>query len=176
MDITVILQKIKELEVLATEIFSDVSDANWKKNLIPAKWSMADQQGHLLLSAYQVTGVYKQPDTFFEPFGSPPILKRSYEDLFKLYQQRLADGQKATPDSIANPEDLLNSSDGLDAWKAVCQKLINRLNENWTEERLDKFVVPHPALGLITTRELLFFQIFHSNHHLEQIAQLKKLC
>ncbi len=176
MNLQNIQKRLAELETTAKQILIDISEENWKKEIIPGKWSMAEQLGHMLLSAYLITGVYKQPDEFFEKFGPVPPGEKSFDSLYENYLKKLAEGQRATPNSIARSEELLPLKDGLQAWLMVCEKLNKRIDEHWNEKRLDQFMVPHPALDLITTRELLFFQIFHSNHHFEQIKALKKLC
>ena len=37
--------------------------------------------------------------------------------------------------------------------------------ENWKESDLDKYVLPHPLLGKISLREMLYFTDFHILHH-----------
>jgi hypothetical protein len=36
----------------------------------------------------------------------------------------------------------------------------------WSEKNLDAYLLPHPLLGKITVREMLFFTTFHTDHHL----------
>ena len=37
------------------------------------------------------------------------------------------------------------------------------------EEDLDRYLAPHPLLGKITLRELAYFTIYHTHHHLQII-------
>jgi hypothetical protein len=36
----------------------------------------------------------------------------------------------------------------------------------WTEEDLDAYAITHPLLGAVTGREMLFFCLYHDQHHL----------
>ena len=44
------------------------------------------------------------------------------------------------------------------------QQLLKKV-ENWKESDLDKYVLPHPLLGKISLREMLYFTDFHILHH-----------
>jgi hypothetical protein len=39
----------------------------------------------------------------------------------------------------------------------------------YQEEALDRLVMPHPFLGLLTIREMMYLMIFHAPHHLAQV-------
>ena len=41
--------------------------------------------------------------------------------------------------------------------------------EKISEEDLDYYVLPHPLLGKLTLREMLYFTIYHVKHHEKQI-------
>ncbi|NBX80802.1 MAG: DinB family protein, partial [Flavobacteriales bacterium] len=43
--------------------------------------------------------------------------------------------------------------------------------DNFTEDDLDKYVLPHPLLGKLTLREMLCFTIYHVKHHVEIIKR-----
>jgi hypothetical protein len=42
--------------------------------------------------------------------------------------------------------------------------------EGWSERALDRFRLPHPALGQLTVREMLHFTLYHNLHHVENVA------
>jgi hypothetical protein len=46
------------------------------------------------------------------------------------------------------------------------QRLISKI-EKQSEIHLDKYILPHPLLGKLTLREMLYFTIHHNEHHLE---------
>ena len=45
-------------------------------------------------------------------------------------------------------------------------KMIARLS-SWSESKLDTYLLPHPLLGKLTLREMLFFSVYHIEHHLK---------
>ena len=44
--------------------------------------------------------------------------------------------------------------------------------EKCSEKKLDICRVPHPILGKISLRELAYFTIFHTQHHIESIQKM----
>jgi len=50
------------------------------------------------------------------------------------------------------------------------KKLIKQIN-NWSEEKLDKCLIPHPLLGKLILREMLFFTNWHTQHHLNTLKE-----
>ena len=49
-------------------------------------------------------------------------------------------------------------------------KLIKRVQQ-YDENALDHYILPHPLLGKLTMREMLFFTIHHNFHHLHLIRK-----
>ena len=54
------------------------------------------------------------------------------------------------------------------AYSEKLERLINRLSEN----ELDKYILPHPLLGKLTLREMMFFTIYHTQHHSTSLKEL----
>ncbi|VAW31181.1 hypothetical protein MNBD_CHLOROFLEXI01-2412 [hydrothermal vent metagenome] len=42
----------------------------------------------------------------------------------------------------------------------------------WPEKALDSYVLPHPLLGKMTVREILFFTLYHNLHHVNDVQRL----
>ena len=40
----------------------------------------------------------------------------------------------------------------------------------WRDADLDRYVLPHPLLGKLTLREMLFFTLYHNYHHVHSLA------
>ena len=47
------------------------------------------------------------------------------------------------------------------------ERLVLNIN-NYSEQQLDTFILPHPLLGKVTLREMMYFTIYHAEHHLKQ--------
>src|SRR4029078_11685614 len=42
---------------------------------------------------------------------------------------------------------------------------VGRALGKWSERALDRWRVPHPAMGPLTVREMAFFTLYHNTHH-----------
>ena len=50
-----------------------------------------------------------------------------------------------------------------------------KLVSKWSEGDLDLYVIPHPLIGGLTFREILYFTIYHVQHHKKQIDEIEKI-
>ncbi|WP_299456324.1 DinB family protein [uncultured Microscilla sp.] len=134
------------------------------------QWSVAENLQHLILSSTPVATSLAVPSMVLWVFGLPkPRQSRSYIQLVNDYQQALANGFEAPKEYV--PYVGKDRSGLLSTLKRMEEKLVRRLNKWWKEEELDKYMLPHPSLGKITMRELLFFTIYHAEHHLKVIEK-----
>ena len=130
---------------------------------LPGKWSAAQQVEHLVKSVRPVTMAFALPK-FMLPilFGRANRPSRSQDELIDRYKSRLASGGKASRAFIPGvPDDLHAVYDRLDR---IVQKLIAR-TARFSEAELDLFILPHPLLGKLTFREMLYFTAYHAHHH-----------
>lgn len=131
------------------------------------KWSVAENLQHLILSGKPVARGLKLPKLVFMAFGTEDGGSRSYEQLVQAYQALLEQGARATGSFIPDPIDKLPSREQqLLEWRRTGDSFQQNL-EKWSEEDLDKYRMPHPLLGKLTVREMLFFTIHHTLHHLK---------
>jgi hypothetical protein len=42
--------------------------------------------------------------------------------------------------------------------------------DRFSETQLDQLILPHPLLGKLTLREMLYFTIYHVQHHQKQLT------
>lgn len=157
----------QEINQLVADAAMAVSPEEWFTPLGENKWSPAGQVEHLFLSANPVSSALKMPQEMLElQFGWFQGTPRSYNSLKYLYKEMLKKTDLSNnpfgPSGNKSREDLLRS------WQMVKEKIPNRL-ENWTEEDLDRYCIPHPIMGPFSVREMLYFTIFHTEHHLLQL-------
>lgn len=132
------------------------------------KWSAAQQLKHIVLCInpiVQVLGMSKT--TIKQNFGTTKNQGRTYDKMLTEYLEKLNQGGKSpskyVPKLVSENEksELLNT----------LQKLIDKLNqelEAFTETELDTLCIPHPLLGSISLREMLYNTIYHVEHHQKQ--------
>jgi len=134
---------------------------------MPGKWTPIQQLSHIEKSVSPVKLAFSVPKFLLSLlFGKTNRPSRSYDELVARYKEKLAAGGKSTTRFLPAP-----SCDRKDLHavlerhvKVLCDKI-----ERFTEDELDKFILPHPLLGKLTLREMIYFTIYHVEHHHSQI-------
>ena len=138
------------------------------------KWSIGGNVDHLVMSSFQIVSMTARPKSLFEQFGKATKPSRSYEELVATYKEVLSTGRKAPKDYSPSPESPKSREELLQSIEMLQSKLAKRLLEHWTEEELDTYRLPHPAMGMMTMREILAFTVLHNYHHLEAMERIAK--
>jgi hypothetical protein len=141
------------------------------------KWSPAQQVKHLITSTNMACLVFKLPRFMVRMIaGKPNRNSRTYDELVAKYKLKLEQGGKASKKYIPKPiaasygkEKLLNN------FTKSMNKFALTLSRKWDESSLDKYIAPHPLLGKITLRELCYFTIYHTPHHLHNIKVMTEI-
>lgn len=141
-------------------------------------WSASGYLQHLILSVKPFAKALKlPPDQIEKLFGQPDHPSRSYAEVVKIYKARLGEGIRAedftpvTPITYRFPEGTEDRQRYLvETWNDSNNRLLEALGQ-WSEEDLDTHQIPHPAIGLITVREMLFFTVYHNTLHWHDIEE-----
>ena len=141
----------------------------WAYRPAADRWTFAEHAEHLWLAGLSIASVLKQEASFFQKI--PPLSReaKSFDTLKLEYFERIRSGMKAFSKQIPPNDFNKTAAEFQQQWKALLDKTADRLLTFWTVERLLKETVPHPALGIISVRELLFFQEFHIDHHISTL-------
>jgi hypothetical protein len=169
---------IRTLEQQVTQQIQQATDAQFFA-APEAGWSAADYLRHLLLSIKPVSKGLGLPRARMQSmFGLPERPSHTYENLAAQYQSRLATGiraedyEKVMPTSYRVPEEVTDLKAYLtEQWVAANQQFLEVV-ATWSEAELDSHQLPHPALGQVTAREMLFFTLAHNRLHAGDIARL----
>lgn len=175
MSLDSLLQGLQDTERDVASFFCSLSDSEFVRSLNQA-WSPAQHLDHLNTAVSAVArGFAMSPLLLRLRFGSSKRDSRSYEQLRSDYQSRLSAGGRATgrfvPVSMTNstshdaPERRKNL---LERWTRVNGRLRKGLGV-WSEQDLERVQMPHPLLGKITARELVYFTIYHGRHHVAAV-------
>jgi len=129
------------------------------------KWTAGQQLDHIYRSVKPLKMALGLPK--FVPrllFGKANRPSKDYDNLVKKYVTKLESNYKVSkqflPRSIAFEEQKLLKNKLLQTIKTLC----NYLNK-YTESELDHYILPHPLLGKLTLREMLYFTMYHVEHH-----------
>jgi hypothetical protein len=129
------------------------------------KWSVGQHLDHLNKSLSPVNLALSLPGLLLTLlFGRPNRKSRTYSELVERYHQKLAAGGKASGRFIP-PKVTWNQKETLVSKFKAETEAMNRLMYSWTEQQLDNYLLPHPLLGKLTIREMLFFSVYHIQHH-----------
>ncbi len=135
------------------------------------KWTAAQQLEHIVLCIKPLVQVFNMDKAgIAQTFGQTDKSGRSYEALLSDYLIKLNEGGKA-PERFVPPTTHANSKEAL---SENLTKLVNDLCskiETFSESELDTLLIPHPLLGPITLREMLYNAIYHVRHHQAQAEE-----
>jgi hypothetical protein len=155
-----------------SETCSNINDAGLFAR--PAnKWSVAENIQHLIISTKTTTLAWKLPKFLVKWIGGTPNRKSStFEELKDKYYKKLSEGAQASGRFIPNPIEIKYGKQKLlQNWNTATEKYIFSLSTKRNEADLDNYLAKHPLLGRITLRELCYFTIFHTEHHLNSIQK-----
>ena len=170
-----VIESIVHIQKGLNDDLASISDTQFNTGTSEA-WSAADYLKHLLLSVKPVAKAMGFPANRLEgQFGLSQHGSRSYAEVVSAYQKRLDEGIKAedydkvVPVFYRFPEGTNDERAYLlRSWNETNQRLIDAVN-GWNETELDTLQMPHPAIGMLTLREMLFFTIFHNSLHWHDI-------
>lgn len=133
------------------------------------KWTAIQQLDHIIRSVSPVNMAMGLPTFILKwRFGTANRPSKTYEQLVEKYQRKLLEGGRAsarfTPPAITADQQKKLSQKLETLVKSLCQK-----TNRWPEEDLDRYILPHPLLGKLTIREMLYFTAHHVLHHLEAV-------
>ncbi len=133
------------------------------------KWTAGQQLHHIVICVKPLTQVFGMDKTMIaQNFGTSDRENVDYETLRTKYVQKLEEGGKA-------PERFLPEDVSLEQKNILCEQLsqliIDLCNkiDNFDEKSLETLNIPHPLLGALTLKEMLYNCIYHVEHHHHQI-------
>ena len=131
------------------------------------KWSAGQNLDHLIRAIKPLQPAYGLPKFVLRIlFGKTNRPSRTYDELVTKYKTKLAAGGRASGPFIPPPISFERKEALLKKYEGHKQKLVAKI-EKQSEADLDNYILPHPLLGKVTLREMLYFTIHHNEHHLE---------
>ena len=147
-----------------------LSEADFMKSE-NGKWTAGQQLDHLYRSAKPLVLAFSLPSFAVKLlFGKANRPSKSYAEIVHKYKSTLANGAKASGTFIPPAVTFDQRAVKLTALTSVVQKIATRL-QKYNEQQLDEVLLPHPLLGKLTAREMLYFTLFHVELHLAITAR-----
>lgn len=167
-----ILQALAGVEAEVAAFFASLSADEFVLRVGDA-WTPAEHLAHLNVSVSAVArGVGMPRALLLLRFGPSFAASRPYEAIRETYRATLAGGGRASgvyvpPRDEASGEQVEEHRNALLARWARANFRLRGTASGWSERALDRIRLPHPLLGKLTTREMLFFTLYHNQHHVD---------
>lgn len=143
----------------------------------PEVWSPAENLQHLIQSVSPVVRAMQFPrEKLSARFGLADRPSQPYADMVAQYKHLISGGVQAMGQYIPVLDAAITDQGAVQAqilanWRQVGDDLTTTL-DGWNEADLDSYQLPHPILGVLTMREMLFFTLYHNQHHLNDTKRL----
>jgi hypothetical protein len=132
-------------------------------------WSASDNVDHLVKSIKPVVLALRMPRFGLRSmFGRAEHPSRTYAEMCKAYEDEIARGAQASgrflPDQHMPAHAEEQKKRLLERLSKANLDLLTALG-GWQDAELDQCQLPHPILGKLTLREMLFFTVYHTLRH-----------
>ena len=135
------------------------------------RWTEGQHLDHLIKSTKPLNLALRLPRIALRlKFGTASRPGESMEAVVERYEGVLAGGGKASGRFVPPEVHAKDKSGLIETFRHEGKRLVDAVG-NWSESDLDKYVLPHPLLGNLTVREMMFFTYHHMGHHLETLAR-----
>jgi hypothetical protein len=135
------------------------------------KWSAGQQLDHIIKSVAPVNMAIGLPRFILKwKFGVANRPSKTYEAIVAKYKDKLSAGGRSTKQFTPSPISYSQKASLLHTLTSLNKKLCAKATAA-SEESLDKYILPHPLLGKLTLREMLYFTAYHVQHHQLLIQQ-----
>lgn len=144
---------------------SSLDDDDFVFSLQNEKWTAGQQTDHINRSISPLSLVLSLPKWVTKLVVSKANRpSKSYDELVQKYLKKLDNGGRASgrfiPTNIKAIQKIKLKNKIENSVSKLCKSL-----DKFSEEEIDKLVLPHPLLGKITLREMMYFTIYHVEHH-----------
>lgn len=169
MTIRELQEKLNESHTQFIHTIRQVADADFTRS-VNNKWTAGQQLEHIIKSVAPVNLALRLPRVLLRlAFGKANRPSRTYDQLVEKYRFKLSQGGRAPSRfvpravALAEREELINTLSRL-------MVDLNKKLDGFSEAQLDLLLLPHPLLGKLTLREMMYFTVYHAGHHEKQVS------
>ena len=160
-----IKDELKTKHLVFNDYIRALSEEKFLFSLDDQKWTAGQEMVHIIKSVSPLNTALALPKALMKiSFGKTKRGSISYDKLVAKYHTALGQGVRV-PNRFAPSSVSGDSQNELpDKLKEKVETLCKQLDK-FTESELDQYLLPHPLLGKLTLREMLYFTIYHVQHH-----------
>jgi uncharacterized damage-inducible protein DinB len=140
------------------------------------KWSVGHHVQHVTSAVNRVAGGLQNAGVL--PKREPATLSRDFATMRETYLETLKNTPSETLRQLGSRVTLEEHQD-LEAYKTqLISSFVNAISifnaalEGFDETNFEQLGMPHPVMGLLSSREMVFFIVFHNTHHQSGIQKL----
>ncbi|GMW01706.1 MAG: hypothetical protein AMXMBFR84_28430 [Candidatus Hydrogenedentota bacterium] len=136
-----------------------------------SKWTAGQHLEHLILSTKPLNLALRLPKIALKlKFGTSGRPSLTFDGMVDRYRGALSAGGVAAgpfvPDAVSPDQ----KAAIMDRFRNEGDRLATAIAK-WDDESLDNLQLPHPLMGNLTVREMLYFTIYHTRYHLDVLAR-----
>ena len=161
-----IIAKLQKNHEEFSNFILDMDEAKFS-NTPYGEWSAGQHLDHIIRSIKPLQQGLILPFFLIKlVFGKPIRSNRTYDETIELYHKALENGGKASGQFIPKKIKFSIQKNLVKKHDDLVLKLLKQV-ASLSEKDLDTLLVPHPLLGKMTLREMMYFTIYHVHHHLK---------
>ena len=157
-----------------TRTIEKLTEEEFKYSLNGDKWTAGQQLDHIYRSLKPLNKGLRLPKWMLKMvFKKANRPSRSFDGLVSKYEIKLRDGGKASGQFIPPKISFDRREEIISKIHQTVDQMCVSL-EKYSEHELDTLVLPHPLLGHITLREMMYFTIHHADQHRQIVLRNSK--
>lgn len=165
-----IAEKLQTNHARFTQQLLQLNDADFGY-AAEGKWSADQQLDHIVKAVAPVNLAFGFPNFLLKwQFGSANRPSKTYDQLIEKYNRKLQEGGRASGRFIPAAVSVNDRAKLIARLNKLVDQLV-RKTKSQSEEALDKYILPHPLLGKLTLREMLYFTAYHVEHHRQLVEK-----
>jgi len=130
----------------------------------PDKWSNGQHFDHLRKTTRALNKGMAIPKLALRlRFGKKKGKEDSLETITNLYNQKV--GNATAPDSVKPDVLTIDDKSRVLDWFQQEKETLKKNISNYSEKQLSSYALPHPVLGLLSIREMVYWCVMHTEHH-----------
>lgn len=139
------------------------------------KWTVGQVALHLLQSIKPLNDAMSMPKFILRyKFGKANREVRDYETVVNRYKEKLANVQGGVSPFSRNMKTItFKDKDYILTRLKMENKKLQYKTQKWKDSSLDNYILPHPLMGKMPVRELVFWTAYHVEHHTKTLKKYR---
>lgn len=149
-----------------TDWVNQQPESDFNRQLVVGKWTIAQTIYHLIKITRQINAGMKAPKLVLRGmFGKSNGPEKTYEEIAVHFDNLMESGSVSPLQYVSEKDRTFEKIALMKRFQGELDDFKKALNK-WDEKSLSKYVLPHPELDKNSVREILFYVIWHNQHHL----------